>query len=284
LGLTTNATLLAPLAKPLREVGLKRINIGLSAVTPAVYERITRGGRIEDALAGLRAALDAGFAPVKLNVVLMRGVNDAEIPALAQLTRDDSLEVRFVEYMPFLPAGRRGTGSASLGHEGRGACPPIPSGRGQAPAVRREPVPVLSLGHEGRGACPPIPRSTETSSFFVSAEEALARLGELGQVEPLPGKRGPASAQRFRIRGYRGTVGIIAPHSEPFCRACNRIRLTADGKLRACLIEGGEQDALPLIRRGLDRTTMQRLLAAAAAMKPTLHAGSFRGEMHRIGG
>jgi len=230
LGLTTNATLLAPLARPLREAGLRRVNIGLSALTPTVYRQITRGGEVRDALAGLRAALDAGFEPVKVNVVLMRGVNDGEIAAIAGLTREDPLEVRFVEYMPF----------------GAGA----------------------DAGHH----------------HVVPAAEVLARLRELGELAPLPGQRGPAAARGFRIAGHRGSVGVIAPHSEPFCHACNRVRLTADGRLRACLIEGGERDILPLIRRGLDRPTLERLLAEAAAAKPAAHKGSFRGEMHRIGG
>jgi len=230
LGLTTNATLLAPLARPLREAGLRRVNIGLSALTPAVYRQVTRGGEVRDALAGLRAALDAGFAPVKVNVVLMRGVNDGEIPAIAGLTREDPVEVRFVEYMPF------GAGADAGRH------------------------------------------------YVVPAAEVLSRLRELGELTPLPGTRGPAAARGLRIAGHRGSVGVIAPHSEPFCHACNRLRLTADGRLRACLIEGGERDLLPLIRQGLDRPTLERLLAEAAAAKPAAHKGSFRGEMHRIGG
>lgn len=230
LGLTTNGTLLAPLASALRQAGLRRINIGLSAITPEVYRSITRGGDVGDALAGLRAALDAGFAPVKVNVVVMRGINDAEIPALARLSRDDAIEVRFVEYMPFGATREKG------------------------------------------------------ASFVVPADEVLERLRELGELEALPGRRGAASARRYRIAGHKGVVGIIAPHSQPFCRGCTRVRLTADGRLRACLIEGGEQDVLPLIRRGLDPATMERLLAQAAAAKPELHRGSFRGSMHRIGG
>jgi len=230
LGLTTNATCLASMARGLREAGLRRINVGLSAVAPEVYRRITRGGRVEDALAGLRAAVEAGFDPVKVNVVVMRGVNDGELPALAGLTREDAIEVRFVEYMPFLED-----------------------------ADSRE-------------------------RYLVSGEEVLRRLGELGEIEALPGRRGPGSARRYRLRGHRGTLGIIAPHSEPFCAACNRVRLTADGRLRACLIDGGEQDILPLIRSGLDRAGMERLLGEAAAAKPLLHTSAFRGQMHRIGG
>lgn len=230
LGLTTNGCLLPRLAVPLRQAGLRRVNIGLSALDPAVYDRMTRRARGARAMAGLEAALAAGFRPVKVNVVVMRGINDGEVASLARLSRDERIEVRFIEYMPF----------------------------GAQPELR--------------------------ARYLVPAGEVLARLGELGEVEPLAEPRGQASAARYRIRGFAGTVGIIAPHSEPFCCDCDRIRLTADGKLRACLIDGGEQDILPLLRAGLDRRTVARLLAQAAARKPAVHSGAFRGEMHRIGG
>jgi len=230
LGVTTNGCLLPELAVPLRRAGLERVNIGLSALEPAVYDRMTRGAHIGRAKAGLQAALDAGFEPVKVNVVVMRGINVGEIRSLARLSRDARIEVRFIEYMPF----------------------------GAEPEAH--------------------------ARYFVPAEEIVAQLRGLGELAPLGESRGPASAARYRIRGYGGTIGIIAPHSEPFCGACNRIRLTADGRLRACLIDGGERDILPLIRRGMDRATMERLLAEAAAAKPTLHTGAFCGQMHRIGG
>ena len=230
LGLTTNGCLLPDKAAALREAGLRRINLGLSALDPAVYGRMTRSTHSQRAMAGLAAALEAGFEPVKVNVVVMRGINDGEIPALAELSRDRRIEVRFIEYMPF----------------------------GADPAARAE--------------------------RFVPAGEVVERLRQLGELEPLPEARGPASAQRYRIAGYAGNVGIIAPHSAPFCGACNRVRLTADGTLRACLIDGGEQDILPLIRAGLDLPTLRRLLDRAVALKPDLHSGAFCGHMHRIGG
>ena len=230
LALTTNGTLLPGLARPLREAGLRRVNIGLSALDADVYRQVTRVGHVAQARAGLQAALDAGFDPVKVNVVVMRGINDSEVPSLAELTRDAPLQVRFIEYMPFLEEAHR------------------------------------------RGL------------YLVPAEEILARVRRLGEVEPVEGARGPASAELYRFPGAAGTIGIIAPHSEPFCHACNRVRLTAEGRIRACLIDGGERDVLPLIRRGLDRPTMERLLAEAAAAKPARHSAAFCGAMHRIGG
>ncbi len=285
LGLTTNGTLLAPLARRLRQAGLRRINIGLSAITPEVYRSITRGGNVADALAGLRAALHAGFSPVKVNVVVMRGVNDSEIPALAALTRSDPIELRFVEYMPF---GAAGDPSPS----------PSQGGGGERVSAASDPPPPPSLTGRGGGASPcPEGREVGGTGFkpvahLLSADEVLARLRQLGDLQPLgleceirnPQSEISPNALRHRLSGHVGTIGVIAPHSAPFCHSCSRVRLTADGRLRACLIEGGEQDILPLIRRGLDRATMQRLLAAAAAAKPALHRSSFRGQMHRIGG
>lgn len=119
---------------------------------------------------------------------------------------------------------------------------------------------------------------------MVPGAEVLERLRGLGEVQPIGSEGRRDAARRYRIAGHKGAIGIIAPHSEPFCHGCSRVRLTADGRLRACLIEGSEQDVLPRLRAGLDRAGMERLLAAAAAAKPALHRGTFRGDMHRIGG
>jgi cyclic pyranopterin phosphate synthase len=102
LALTTNGILLPELARPLREAGLARINIGLSSLDPETYRDLTRGGDLATALDGVRAALAAGFAPVKINVVLQRGVNDDPGPFL-ELTRRHPVEIRFIEYMPIGP-------------------------------------------------------------------------------------------------------------------------------------------------------------------------------------
>lgn len=104
LALTTNGTLLAPLAAPLRAAGLDRVNVSLDTLDPARYAKITRGGRIDDALQGLEAAERAGFQGVKINCVLVGGMNDDEVPALAGIARDHAVDVRFIELMPVGPA------------------------------------------------------------------------------------------------------------------------------------------------------------------------------------
>lgn len=100
MSLTTNATLLGPIARELFQAGIHRINISLDTLDEEKYSRITRGGHLSDALDGIRAAIDAGMSPVKLNAVLIGGFNDDEIGALAGLTLKYPVQVRFIELMP----------------------------------------------------------------------------------------------------------------------------------------------------------------------------------------
>lgn len=103
LAMTTNATLLAPVAVELHHAGLDRLNVSLDTLDAARYAELTRGGSLEDALAGLAAARDAGFSRSKVNCVLMGGVNDADVPRLAELARTEPIDVRFIELMPMGP-------------------------------------------------------------------------------------------------------------------------------------------------------------------------------------
>lgn len=103
LAMTTNATLLAPVAAELHRAGLDRLNVSLDTLDAARYAELTRGGSLEDALAGLAAARDAGFSHTKVNCVLMGGVNDADVPRLAELARTEPIDVRFIELMPMGP-------------------------------------------------------------------------------------------------------------------------------------------------------------------------------------
>ena len=111
LAMTTNACLLAPVARALREAGLSRLNVSLDSLRTDRYEKITRGGRLEDALAGLEAAREAGFSRTKVNCVLMGGVNDDEVADLAALAKDNPVDVRFIELMPIGPAATMAPGA-----------------------------------------------------------------------------------------------------------------------------------------------------------------------------
>lgn len=222
--LTTNGTLLATLAAPLREAGVSRVNLSLDTLDAEKYAVITRGGRLEDALRGLDAALRAGFARVKINAVLLGGVNDGEIAALAALTKTAPVDVRFIERMPMEGAEF-------------GSYLPCAAVLKALPELREEP-----------------------------AEGGVARL--------------------YRLPGALGCVGLISPVSAQFCTQCNRLRLTADGRLKPCLHAAEE---FPI--KGLTLEQMRAQFLRAAAAKPACHGALTDGarscagrSMNRIGG
>lgn len=229
--LTTNGTLLARHAPALREAGLARVNVGLPSLDAPTYRHLTRGGALEDALAGLEAALAHGFSPVKVNVVLLRGINDDPAP-FVELSERLPVEVRFIEYMPIGPV-----------------------------APRR---------------------------YFVPASTVLARLEALGpweEVDPLPGA-GPAQ-RAFRRPGATGRIACITPMSQHFCHGCNRLRLTADGRLRLCLLSPEEVDLKPALRPRPDPEALRALLGRAMREKPQRmadEASELGRRMSQIGG
>lgn len=211
--LTTNGIGLDRLAVPLQAAGLNRINVSLDTVTPEVFIRLSRRDRLDDVLKGLVSATEAGLAPVKVNTVLMRGVNDHEAADLLRFCLAHGYQLRFIEQMP------------------------------------------LDAQHGWR------------RSEMVTAKEILAALGTEFSLEPAdPGARGSAPAETFLIDGGPQTVGIIGSVTRPFCGACDRIRLTADGQLRNCLFATAENDLRTPLRAGAsdDELTVQwkRCIAA----------------------
>ncbi len=215
--LTTNATLLPRYAKELRDAGLERINVSLDSLDADEYARITRGGRLADALAGLDAAFDVGFSPVKLNVVVVRSL-EQDLLGFAKMTLERPLHVRFIEYMP--------VGEAE---DGAGCTSDVTGW------TRDDSVP------------------SEEVLESISAQGAAAGLGELLPVvrENAPGGWGPA--RYYRFAQAQGTIGVISPLSHHFCAECNRLRLTADGRLRPCLFSDNELDARTVLRSGTRR-------------------------------
>jgi cyclic pyranopterin phosphate synthase len=255
IALTTNATLLPKMAKDLHAAGLERVNISLDSLDPEVYSKVTRGGRLADALAGVDAAFEAGMHPVKINVVVVRAL-DQDLVSFARLTMDRPIHIRFIEYMP-------------VGGE-------------------EEPVPGGACSSETGAA------TSWTEEDSVPADEILARLvvegaaaglGALGPVakDDAPGGWGPA--RYYRFDGALGTVGVISPLSHHFCGECNRLRLTADGKVRMCLFSDIELDARTVLREGTDGD-VRALIREALAAKPESHnmrRGTVR-RMSQIGG
>lgn len=196
LGLTTNAVLLAPLAQPLWDAGLRRLNISLDTLDPARFRALTRRDELGRVLDGIEAARRVGFEPIKLNALAIRGSTEADLLPLAHFARERGLELRFIEYMP------------------------------------------LDDGAWGRDR-------------VLTADEMIQRLtSEFGPLQPAGDTDPRAPALDFDYPDGLGRVGIIASVTRPFCGRCNRLRLTADGKLRNCLFGHDEIDLRPLLRDG----------------------------------
>ncbi|HEU5175123.1 MAG TPA: GTP 3',8-cyclase MoaA, partial [Gemmatimonadaceae bacterium] len=181
LSLSTNGVHLPRLAQPLRDAGLRRVNISADSLRPERVAAIARRDLGFDPLAAARAADAAGLTPVKLNVVLMRGINDDEIEDFAALTLRHDWHVRFIELMP-------------VGE-------------------------LRDL----------------TDAHIVPTPEVVRRVEALGRLAPVDGPVGNGPARYARLPGAKGTIGFITPMTHTFCDGCNRVRLTADGRLRTCL-------------------------------------------------
>ena len=203
---TTNGLLLPQMAKDLVRAGVKRVNLSLDTLNADRYAAITRCGTLDRAMAGLEAALSAGFEKVKVNAVLIGGFNEDEIPELARLTLRYPVDVRFIELMPM--PGVEGFGPESY----------LPVSR------VLECLPEAAPEHE----------------------EGVARL--------------------YRLPGAKGNIGLISPVSQHFCASCNRIRLTADGKLKPCL-----HSAVEVSIKGMDRAEMVEKMRGVIYSKPSCH-------------
>ena len=199
--LTTNAMLLEKLAQPLADAGLKRVNVSLDTLDADKFKRITRGGNIDRFWRGIAAAEDASLAPLKLNTVVVNGLNADELPALARLTIENPWHVRFIELMPVGNAQNWGEGFPAL------------------------------------------------DDRYMSVQEMQSRLSSF-ELQPVTTPIGNGPARTFRIPGALGTVGFISPLGEHFCQNCNRLRLTADGYLRPCLLLDGEVNVRDAVRSG----------------------------------
>ncbi len=217
ISLTTNGTLLKRYAAELKSAGLRRINVSLDTLKSDRFELITRsGGSLDQVLEGIEAARAVGLSPVKLNMVVMSGINDDELLDFAAKTIAEEWHVRFIELMPL--AGE-----------------------------------------------------TTSAPRFVSATEMRKRLESLGELEPCLPSIGNGPAKYFRLPHARGTIGFITPVSEHFCFNCNRLRLTADGKLRPCLLSDYEVDLKQPLRRGVSSAGLKQLIEEAVANKPLRH-------------
>ncbi|SFF16381.1 cyclic pyranopterin monophosphate synthase subunit MoaA [Actinacidiphila alni] len=210
LSLTTNGIGLRRTAAALRAAGLDRVNVSLDTLRPEVFRTLTRRDRHADVLAGMAAAAEAGLAPVKVNAVLMRGVNDDEAPELLAWAVERGYELRFIEQMP------------------------------------------LDAQHGWQ------------RTDMVTADEILAALHDRFTLTPEgESTRGSAPAERWLVDGGPARVGVIGSVTRPFCHACDRTRLTADGQVRNCLFAREESDLRSALRSGASDARIAELWRAA---------------------
>jgi cyclic pyranopterin phosphate synthase len=216
LSLTTNGLGLERSAQALRDAGLRRVNVSLDTLRPERFLELTRRDRLPDVVKGLAAAKRAGLDPVKVNTVLMRGVNDDEAGDLLAWALDEGYALRFIEQMPLDP--QHGWDRTTM----------------------------------------------------LDADEILARLGERWTLTPVE-VRGSAPAEQFLVDGGPATVGVVGSVSRPFCGACDRLRLTADGQVRNCLFARDESDLRAPLRAGASDDELAVRLQAAVSTKKQGH-------------
>jgi cyclic pyranopterin phosphate synthase len=216
--LTTNATSLARKAAALYAAGLHRINISLDSLRKETFALLAKRDRLDEVLAGIAAAEEVGMRPIRINTVLVRGINDDEVLDFVALARERGFEWRFIEFMP-LEAGR--------------------------------------VWGENR---------------MISGAEVRARIEAVHSIVP-DSTIDPSQPSRDFVfaDGSPGKVGFIDSVTEPFCRRCNRIRLTADGKIRTCLFSVDEIDLMSALRSGGTDDDLVQVLHAAVARKEKKH-------------
>jgi cyclic pyranopterin phosphate synthase len=225
IALSTNGVRLPELARELADAGLDRVNMSSDSLKPDRIASIARRDLRFDPIVAASAAQAAGLSPIKLNVVVMRGINDDELLDFARLTLERPWHVRFIELMP--------VGEMAM----------------------------LSEAH------------------VVPSDEILQRIAaEFGALEPVAGPaRGNGPAAYHRLPGATGSVGVITPMTHTYCGSCNRVRLTADGRLRTCLFGDHEVDLRAPLRAGVP---LESFVRRALAEKPEAHALLAR----RVGG
>ena len=219
ISLTTNGILLAQYAEDIFRAGITRINISLDSLDKEKYFQITRGGNLDDVFNGIAAAEKAGFAPIKINTVLIKGFNDNEALDFARLAFSKPFQVRFIEIMPVSEV------------------------------------------------------NASQPEAFLSTNEIFDRICKHFKLEPLTGKRNKSDgpAKIYRVNGGLGEIGFINPVSDHFCSTCNRLRLTADGKLRACLLNDVEIDLREALSRHCGDDELAGLIREAILLKPQRH-------------
>jgi cyclic pyranopterin phosphate synthase len=246
ISLTTNGFFLSEYAEKLKAAGLNRVNISLDSLQEEKYRRIARAGSLKKVLKGIDSAFKAGLLPIKINTVVMKGINDDEIDDFVKLALLRPLNIRFIELMP-------------SGEE------------------------VIK----------------EFKNKFISVQKIKEKLIKKYLLRPIKISTSNGPAKYFQIEGGKGTVGFINALSQHFCKTCNRIRLTSEGKLRPCLFSNKEIDIKSEIRNSeklntsipyLRKKLIQEKIIEAVKLKPASHQlnakvkNNISFQMSKIGG
>jgi GTP 3',8-cyclase len=233
ISLTTNGVSLKENIDKIRKAGINRINISLDTLDRQKYITITGCDQFDRVWEGIRKADEKGFFPIKLNVVALRGVNEAELPAFARLTFKYPYHIRFIEYMPI---------------------------------------------------------GTEDRPSALLTPEIKKHVSELGELIPVEMESRDGPAERYRFRGAKGEIGFISALSRHFCESCNRLRLTASGHLRVCLLSDRQFDIKGPLRKGCSDKELAAIFLKAVKAKPSHHtlnqenSSSVKSQMSTIGG
>ena len=216
--MTTNGSQLPTLARPLVDAGVSRINVSLDTLCDSQFAELSRTGDLSKVLAGLDAAIDAGFERIRLNTVLLTGKNDTQIEPLIDYALDKGIDIAFIEEMP--------------------------------------------MGH--------ITQTNRELSLVPSAQ-VLETIRRRFNLVPIVGSSTDGPARRYSVEGTSTEVGVISPITDNFCDACNRLRITPDGRLVLCLGHENSLDLRQMLRSDMDSSSLKRAIVAALAYKPERH-------------
>lgn len=236
IGLTTNGILFTSMAEKLKAAGLTRVNFSLDSLQEEHFHYITRRGQLSETVTAIETALKIGMTPVKINMVVMRGINDQEISDFAKLAYELPLHIRFIEFMPI----------------------------GDLPFFQKKRL----IGVD------------EIKNIVTQNYKLLAG----------PTIRSSGPAKSYTIQGGKGSIGFISPMSHHFCGKCNRIRMTADGKIRGCLFGKKEINLKLALQNQVNDDKLAELLKKAILEKPNRHhmsegwGADNERKMYQIGG
>ena len=234
ISLTTNGVLLTDYIDRIVSAGIKRVNISLDTLERRKYQEITGVDAFDRVWRGIQAAHEKGIHPIKINVVVLNGINDNELADLAALSFQYPFHIRFIEYMP-------------------------------------------------------ISQTRQCDKAPLLYPDIRSRIEKLGELTAVTRQRNDGPAMRYKFNGAIGEIGFISAVSHHFCEQCNRLRLTADGRIRSCLLADIHEDIKTPLRAGRLDTALANVFFRAVNRKPFQHAvkldpAAINGEMISIGG